>query len=424
MKFILFIFISFSLHLQLLSQWYPVNSNTTEHLNNIFFVDNSTGYCVGGGILNGVILKTNDGGENWTELYLLDNLTLEHIVAFANEVHCYGGYNGMNVSVVSTDSGASWQMDTLSYSPWKVRVLNNDIYFIDLWDETLKRKSGDSSIVLTNNGTNIQVLLELYDIHGSNIFYVAPNPTFGNVYKSTDAGMSWNPLNSPAPVHGNAGGNAIKSIGDTTVIKTNYPSIVVYTFNNGTDWFTNYSPWARSVILDNFFIYGILSGGNQVLVTTDMGMTWPWQVQDSSIVGMRNIYFYNNNIGFVVGENGAIYKTTNGGFGTVGIKNNEIVPNTVDVYKPYPNPFNPNTTLKYALSENSHVKLTVYDLSGRVVTELINKNITAGTHHTIWDGKTSNGSQVASGVYIYKLTARSNKTKQVFTQSNKMVLLK
>ncbi len=103
---------------------------------------------------------------------------------------------------------------------------------------------------------------------------------------------------------------------------------------------------------------------------------------------------------------------------------NADVPLAFVLHANYPNPFNPNTTLKYALPENSHVELTVYDLSGRVVTELINKNITAGTHHTIWDGKTSNGSQVSSGVYIYKLTAKSNQTKQVFTQSNKMVLMK
>lgn len=102
----------------------------------------------------------------------------------------------------------------------------------------------------------------------------------------------------------------------------------------------------------------------------------------------------------------------------------ELIPDEYALYTAYPNPFNPITNIKIDIPENSHVKLTVFDLSGRVVAELMNKNITAGTHQTIWNGKDNKGRQVSSGVYLYTITAKSNETGNIFTQSNKMVLLK
>jgi hypothetical protein len=102
----------------------------------------------------------------------------------------------------------------------------------------------------------------------------------------------------------------------------------------------------------------------------------------------------------------------------------DLIPKEYALLDAYPNPFNPITNIKIDIPENSHIKLTVFDLSGRVVTNLVNKNITAGTHHTIWNGKDNKGRQVSSGVYLYTLMATSNETGKMFTQSNKMVLLK
>ncbi len=102
----------------------------------------------------------------------------------------------------------------------------------------------------------------------------------------------------------------------------------------------------------------------------------------------------------------------------------QVIPNSFALLPPYPNPFNPITTIKIDIPERSHIELIVFDLSGRVVTELVNKNINAGTYNTVWNGKDSNGRQVSSGVYIYTLTAKSQETGKMFTQSNKMVLLK
>ncbi len=80
---------------------------------------------------------------------------------------------------------------------------------------------------------------------------------------------------------------------------------------------------------------------------------------------------------------------------------------------PHPNPFNPTTVISYELQAASFVTLGIYDLSGRRVTMLVEGQQTAGTHEA-----TFNGSDLASGIYLAKLTAGEN------TAVQKLVLLK
>ena len=84
----------------------------------------------------------------------------------------------------------------------------------------------------------------------------------------------------------------------------------------------------------------------------------------------------------------------------------------------YPNPFNPMTTIRFGLSTESHVTLRIYDPSGRLVRELVNRTLPAGYYDEQWDGLTSSGMRAASGIYFYKLAAEE------FVHTRKMVLLK
>jgi 6-phosphogluconolactonase (cycloisomerase 2 family) len=84
----------------------------------------------------------------------------------------------------------------------------------------------------------------------------------------------------------------------------------------------------------------------------------------------------------------------------------------------FPNPFNPNTTIRYTIAQDAHVTLTVYDVAGRRVRTLVDDNKRPNFYKIVWDGKNDNGEQVASGVYFYRLVAGQ------FTKSRKMVVLK
>jgi len=89
----------------------------------------------------------------------------------------------------------------------------------------------------------------------------------------------------------------------------------------------------------------------------------------------------------------------------------------------YPNPFNPKTTIRYTVSGPSLVTLKVYDMLGREVTTLVDENQFAKTYSAVWDGTDSKGQSVASGVYLYRLSALGV-TGATFTESKTMMLLK
>jgi len=78
-------------------------------------------------------------------------------------------------------------------------------------------------------------------------------------------------------------------------------------------------------------------------------------------------------------------------------------------YQNYPNPFNPQTVITFDLPvgsvSNQHVNLTVYDLRGRQVRELVNEPLGPGRHRVTWDGRDEAGRTVGSGVYMCRMTS-------------------
>ncbi len=69
-----------------------------------------------------------------------------------------------------------------------------------------------------------------------------------------------------------------------------------------------------------------------------------------------------------------------------------------------PNPFNLVTTLRFDLPERAEVALTIYDILGREVVRLINQEMGPGYHQVVWDGVTTRGWEVPSGIYIARLS--------------------
>jgi flagellar hook assembly protein FlgD len=94
------------------------------------------------------------------------------------------------------------------------------------------------------------------------------------------------------------------------------------------------------------------------------------------------------------------------------------MPKSFALHQNYPNPFNSQTIIKYDLPKASNVQITIYNILGQQVNNLVNREQPAGFHQTTWDGTNVQGKTVASGVYLYRITAEG------FTQSKKMVLLK
>ncbi len=96
----------------------------------------------------------------------------------------------------------------------------------------------------------------------------------------------------------------------------------------------------------------------------------------------------------------------------------ELLPKEFALNQNFPNPFNPSTTIRFALPKASQVELAVYNTLGQKVATVVDGQMEAGNHAVVWDGRNSGNQQVASGVYFYRLQAGS------YNQTKKMMLLK
>ncbi len=83
-------------------------------------------------------------------------------------------------------------------------------------------------------------------------------------------------------------------------------------------------------------------------------------------------------------------------------------PKTFSLSQNVPNPFNPSTTIQFSLPQAGPVSLSIYDVNGRRVRTLVDGRADVGRHSVIWDGRDALGREVASGVYLYRLTTGAN----------------
>jgi hypothetical protein len=135
---------------------------------------------------------------------------------------------------------------------------------------------------------------------------------------------------------------------------------------------------------------------------------------------MQNyIYFINDSLGYCVGNNGMILKTTTAGGNFVKVNNPVLeIPQSFSLSQNYPNPFNPVTWIKYDIPPSKGArgimtKLIIYDILGREIETLVNETQKSGSYEVIWDGN-----RYASGVYFYRLIADN------YVETRKMVLIK
>jgi len=97
----------------------------------------------------------------------------------------------------------------------------------------------------------------------------------------------------------------------------------------------------------------------------------------------------------------------------VNVGSDPMTVNKFELAQNYPNPFNPTTRINYSVPSDSKVTISIYSITGELVAELVNDNLSAGTYSVNF-----NGSNLASGMYIYRMVAGS------FVQTHKMMLLK
>ena len=163
-------------------------------------------------------------------------------------------------------------------------------------------------------------------------------------------------------------------------------------------------------------VAGVWGGG--VYRSWDRGYTWL-----ADALGMAASGPLNYSWKVAGADTVEIVGTYNGpysyGYDVLGLPpDRSLRPMRAMLHSNYPNPFNPTTSIRYDLATAGEISLTVYDILGREVAELVSGYWKAGYHQVIWDGRDLTGRELPSGLYIARLEA------QGFSTSIKMLLLK
>ncbi len=362
--------------------WEIQNSKILNNIKDVFFLNDSLGWALA--INNDsvpygtIVLKSTDGGNFWThELYRGEDIFFNKIYFLDSLNGFMAGFSGAFVKTVN--GGNRWDQVKLdSNVVANLPVLNLSFYnsqrgfacggILDI--SGVIWKTTDYGISWISQGVSADPINELHIIDSLNIIGVGGDYEFGTgVIKSTDGGESWN-----------------------------YQSLQTFGIAYAIAFRTSYEIWAPLGFAQKF-VYSI-----------DSGLTWTsYETPGASVY---DLVFTDSTHGYGVGDHGTILKyVPQQPDGIQDFEKN--FHKTFILDQNFPNPFNPNTNIQFSIGSRNFVSLKVYDILGREVSILVQKEMEPGKYKVTFDG-----SNLPSGIYFYKLTAGK------FRNIKKMILMK
>lgn len=375
--------------------WFQQESNTTKSLNDVFFINADTGWIAG---QDGTILHTTNGGDQW-------NLQTSGTDEFLYSVHFVNskvGYiAGWNGTILKTeDSGNNWTSQTSG----------TDRNFLSVWfihpdtgwisSEGFIKKTVNGGVFWSTQSIPIsQPIFAIQFIDNNNGWAVGT----GNVLNTTDGGENWNIIPTGVPT---VDWWDLCCIDEDHIWIGSHNDGVYNTTNGGIRWYYKGEGTYLYFITNDV---GWTSYGHTIYSTVDCGSHWESYTFD--FYSPLFIYFVTTKIGWVIGEEGRIFKTTTGGVVTnIEDKYNMNKPEGFMLLQNYPNPFNPVTEIRYNLPRNCDVLLDIWNIRGQKVATIVDEQQTAGYKVADWDA-----GSFSSGIYFYRLrTDYFVKTKRMF----------
>ena len=355
---------------------------------------------------------------------------------------------------VTSNSGGNWTYVNTGLTSLNVNSIINDGTNLYIATASGAYKSVNNGTNWTNIGNTFGQSAYLASVLkvGGDLF---AGTLLDGVYYSPDEGANWSALNDGIP-----SGSAIWSLKNNgNIIYAAAGSNGVYKRAIGDPSWTAINTGLSGADLREIFISGntILAGYAGLYVTTDQGLSWT-SISNGPIAGktIRSIFALENGSKILAGTyNNGMYASTNSGTEftavstglpvlaevnainlvdadvfigltghgvwkrplaemIVGIKTiSTEIPSGYKLEQNYPNPFNPETNIKFALPKNGKVMLSVFDLTGKEISVLVNGFLNAGTYEYNFSAKS-----MTSGIYFYRLSANN------FTAVKKMILVK
>jgi photosystem II stability/assembly factor-like uncharacterized protein len=378
------------------------------------------------------LLRTTDGGETWTHI-------LSHPPGTFNWIHGFDFLNdslGFAVAVRGRDcfrtlnGGATWDSvgcPGIVYSRPYIGILSASLVYHGggiAFSRSMDTLRTWQIISTLPQATIEEPFFRFHFLSQDTIVACGGVPTLLigewtgtiEIYRSTNGGLSWAFPYVDTLAISYASAFAGKRIGYAFSDLSNSIPDPHYkthkTTDGGSTWFqipaTLDSGYMQ--VTDAYFKNpneGFVCG-ERLAHTTDGGLTW------RTISGVTGTYMSwpDSLHGWIVGSSGSIFRTTSGG--VTWMKDNlKTWPSQYLLTQNYPNPLNSSTTIEFAIPTSGFVSLRVYNLLGQEIAVLVQEEKSIGRHITTW-----NASEIASGIYFYRLQAGS------FVDTKKLILLR
>ena len=356
---------------------------------------------------DGLYVSSNNG-TSWSQLSS-GLIGLEFPAFTVSGANLFAGTEGSGV-FISTNSGSSWTALTPlpNQNVFALAVSGANLYAgVDGGGVFRSTNNGSTWTNSTSGMTNTRITS--LAVTGNSVFA----GTFGGgVFYSTNNGTSWSAVNT-----------GILNLDVWTVnITPSYPGYVFagtsggvfYTSNNGNNWISFNSG------LTDTYIHTLAFAGQVIFTGTDFDGVFRSTNLGGNWIAM-NEGLSNTTVWVLTTAGQYLYAGTNGNgvfkralTELVSVNNSsEVFPENFSLTQNYPNPFNPVTKIKYSLKEQSIVKLSVYDASGKMIENLKDGMQSKGNFEVEW-----NAVNYSSGIYYYKLEAGN------YSETKKMILVK
>lgn len=339
---------------------------------NLTFVDDQTGWVIGG---NGKILHTADGGENWLPQNSGTNFPLVGI-SFVDHTHGWvvgrdftgNGFEG--IILHTSDGGQTW----IDQTPGLITGLSG-VSFVDSLNGWVVGGGGsaiDYGIILhtSDGGQSWVVQRQHSDLELNTVFFI-------------DSLYGWAAGYDP---------------------QTQAP--IIHTTNGGQTWLGQFGANGDDMIFldrQNGWMVWLLGW---IYHTSDGGQTWVTQPSYTTN-HLLGVDFVDSLNGWAVGVGGRILHTTTGGITSIApAQLRPSLPKKFILHPNFPNPFNPETRIRFEILQPvDRASLTIFDILGRKVKTLLDRELSTGPHVISWDGRNAAGCPVSSGIYLYRLEA-------------------
>lgn len=251
----------------------------------------------------------------------------------------------------------------------------------------------------------------------SNNLLLAGN-SYAQVLLSIDNGESWEIVGIPIPTQnqpmGDCSGFEVAVHADLS--NTIYAGVVwqsVYRADSTFRWSETHLPSGEAVkaIVSNSLGHVFAGTRDGVFRSTDRGDTWVQINEGLSALAVRSLLVRGDGYIFAGTEEGGLFRSIEP---TTSVPDaHGEMPSPFGLFQSYPNPFNPNTTIRFSIPRSGEISLRIFNLLGEEVATLVSGLKDAGTHTVQWDATGQ-----PSGVYFYRLRAVE------YVETRKLVLLR